>query len=166
MILTDHQVTSSMMNTCSLTTTRMSLPNKKMAGFTLIEMMIVVAILGILAAIAYPSYQNYVKKGKRTEMMSELQSIASKIEAQKIAQGSYDKITTSDMTGDYPKQGTAQYNVSMSLDDNKDGQVGDWKLVAKPKSGTLMAGDGELTLDFTGQKCHDGQCSSDDGWRK
>lgn len=144
----------------------MSLPNKKMAGFTLIEMMIVVAILGILAAIAYPSYQNYVKKAKRTEMMSELQSIASKMEAQKIAQGSYEKITTSDMTGDYPKQGPAQYSVSMSLDANSDGQVGDWKLVAKPKDGTLMAGDGELILDFTGQKCHDSQCSSDDGWRK
>lgn len=37
------------------------------AGFTLIELMITVAIVAILAAIAYPSYQDSVRKGKRAE---------------------------------------------------------------------------------------------------
>ncbi|WP_162626834.1 prepilin-type N-terminal cleavage/methylation domain-containing protein [Aeromonas allosaccharophila] len=43
---------------------------KKQSGFTLIELMIVVAIVAILAAVALPAYQNYTKKAKLTELVS------------------------------------------------------------------------------------------------
>lgn len=50
----------------------------KQRGFTLIELMITVAVVGILAAVAYPSYTDYIRKGKRGTAQAALMDVASK----------------------------------------------------------------------------------------
>ncbi|OGA45395.1 MAG: hypothetical protein A3F74_26990 [Betaproteobacteria bacterium RIFCSPLOWO2_12_FULL_62_58] len=47
-------------------------------GFTLIELMIVVAVVAILAAVAYPSYQDYLKRGRRASAQTFIMEVANK----------------------------------------------------------------------------------------
>jgi type IV pilus assembly protein PilE len=58
-------------------------------GFTLIELMIVVAIIGILATIAYPSYQNSVKKSRRADAKSALMGFVNAMERHYTETNSY-----------------------------------------------------------------------------
>ena len=138
---------------------------KKQSGFTLIELMIVIAIIGILVAIAYPSYQQYVIKTKRTDMMSEMHNIASEIQSRKLAQGSYSNALITGLSGDYPKQGDTLYTVSFTPNP----LTSDWSIIATPKNGSQMANDGTLSLNFQSIKCRgddpNKKCGTGDEWR-
>jgi type IV pilus assembly protein PilA len=64
--------------------TQSTISNK---GFTLIELMIVVAIIGILAAVALPAYQNYTNKSKFSEVVLATQAHKTAIEVCAVAEG-------------------------------------------------------------------------------
>ena len=146
---------------------------RSLQGFTLIELMIVVAIIGVLAAIAYPSYQSYVIKTKRVDMMTEMQQIASRIESNKITYRRYDRIplntifsnTVSGAGTTFPSSGTPIYNITISPVAGNNLGSDNWTLTATPISGTRMATDGTLTLNSTGQKCRDTDCGMDQEWQ-
>ncbi|WP_116475058.1 type IV pilin protein [Zobellella maritima] len=62
---------------------------QKSTGFTLIELMIVVAIMAILASVAYPSFSSYLLKSKRVEAIQALYSMQLKQEEWRISNPSY-----------------------------------------------------------------------------
>ena len=144
-----------------------------MSGFTLIELMIVVAIIGILAAIAYPSYQGYTERVNRADMMTEMQQIASRIEANKIIYKRYDRIPLNEIFSNivsgggttFPNSGPVLYNVSITPVSGSNLGGRNWKITAIPVTGQRMASDGSLTLDSTGQKCRDTYCGKGSEWK-
>ena len=135
--------------------------NNNEGGFTLIELMIVVAIIGIISAIAYPSYQGYVERGIRADTMTEMQNIATEIETRKLAQGRYSNDLITNLGGSYPQEGTALYTISFSPNP----LTSQWTITAEPINGTRMKSDGKLTLNYQGLKCRDSACGTGSEWQ-
>lgn len=127
---------------------------KKIRGFTLIEMMVVVAIVAILAAIALPAYQNNMKKARRTDATSALQGLAQAMERWYTEKGTYkaaaaagaDTGAPTIFSTKSPIDGSdTYYNLTISA-----AAVNTYTLTATP-SGS-QAGDGILTLSSTGAR--------------
>ena len=108
-------------------------------GFTLIEIMIVIAIIGIIITIGYPSLTEYVKKGRRAEVAGLLSEQAQILERFYSRTNLYTGATGLSAGNDY-------YTITPTLADQS------FLLTATRKAGSAMAGDkcGDFTLTNTG----------------
>jgi len=112
---------------------------RSIRGFTLIEIMIVIAIIGIIITIAAPSYTEYLKKGRRAEVTSLLNEQAQTLERFYTRNNVYTGVTGLSTGNDF-------YTITPTIADQT------YLLTATRKAGTTMAGDkcGDFTLTNTG----------------
>ena len=117
-------------------------------GFTLIELMIVVAIIGIIATIAYPSYKEHIAKAKRADAMSALMLASQAMERYRTNPPyNYDVTALADIFAiQVPVDGGAAY-YNLSLFENTETT---YTLRASPIGS--MAGEDYLSITHTGAK--------------
>lgn len=127
---------------------------KTKKGFTLIELMIVVAIVSLLAMFAYPAYDSSMKKARRADAKSALMGLAQAMERHFTASNTYENAaaggTNTGAPAIYPTEapidgGTKFYDLRITAADGSS-----FTVEAQPKGG--QANDGTLALDSTGAK--------------
>lgn len=132
----------------------------KLKGFTFIELMVTIVIVGILAAIAFPAYQNSVTQSRRADAQGALTQLNNAMERVFTENNTYMPGGTAPTLGTgaatpphiFPSQApldgtTKYYNLSISsITPNT------YILRATPITGTSQAADGNLELDHTGAK--------------
>lgn len=121
-------------------------------GFTLMELMITVAVMGILVSIAYPSYREHLRRAARADAKVLLMEDAQFLERNFTEAGRYDRDAGGAVVvlpaSQAPKDGAANYIITLTAAQTT------YVLSASPAAASLMDGDacGTLTLNQLGQK--------------
>lgn len=117
----------------------------KNRGFTLIEMLIVVAIIGILGTIAYPSYNESALKSRRAEAQADLTELSGFMERFFTENSDYRAAVLPFLVS--PRTGTSYYTLSISSV-----ALSAYTLRAVPVGAQTADSCGTLTLNQTGQQ--------------
>lgn len=117
-------------------------------GFTLIEVMITMAIVAILASVAIPSYSRYVIKGNRAAAQQHLIDLAQR-EQQFLADARVYKDSVSGLNMQTPASVSKWYTIAIQVNE---GPPPTFKITATPIAGSRQAEDGELSIDQAGSK--------------
>lgn len=127
---------------------------KQLKGLSLIELLIVIAVVGILASIAYPSYSDQVRKAARTEVVGLLFESAQQLERHYSRAGQY---SDSDAVVTPLASGTAYYSLQAIRDKES------FTLKARRLPGGLMVADrcGDYQLDQAGVRDNPGAAGND-----
>lgn len=123
---------------------------KKNRCFTLIEILIVMVVIGILAAIAIPSYNNQLIRGTRSSAQAVMMDIANKELFYLQAQRQYTSDYTQLGIAALPSEVSNFYAITINPDNAATPPT--FTITATPASGTRQAADGNLTLDQSGTK--------------
>ncbi len=127
-------------------------------GFTLIEVMIVVAIVGILSAIAYPSYAEYVRRGHRADARAGLLQAQQWLERAATATGTYPTTLPAALT--WSSDATKRYDIAFQAGNTNAA----YSLTATPKGAQTGDKCGIYTLSNTGVRGAAGKKSGDTGY--
>jgi type IV pilus assembly protein PilE len=129
--------------------------SSRASGFTLIELMITVAVVAILAAIAFPSYAMFMKKSRRGDAEATLMDIAQR-EQQYLLDARTYAPTVAALNTTIPADVSAYYTIQICQTTAPCAAPGGapptFAIIATPIAGTQQAGDFTLTLDNTGLK--------------
>lgn len=133
---------------------RVVLPTKPSEGFTLIELMIVVVIVGVLALVAYPAYQSSTIKANRAEAKAYLLDLGQRQQLFFNDTRTYaDSAEALNSTA--PERVNNNYAVAFEISTIDPPPT--FTITATPRAGTLQANDGALSINNAGAKDHDGE---------